>query len=100
MSELAKKEVEFNWTEDFDAGLIRLLLAYRLAEKSSGDPASRLVFEKRLARRFSNDLRALMDAHGPELAVDSDVAALVERTRQAHDGARVREERRMTGGAR
>jgi hypothetical protein len=91
------KEITFLWTPEFEVGLARLMLSYRIQLRPEGSIESEINFERRHARDFAQSLRTLMDASAPSLADDSDIAARMARLKTAHDGAQVREGARTKG---
>lgn len=92
------KEVTFNWTPNFEVGLARLMLRYRIQHRPEGSIETEIAFEKRHARDFATALRTLMAAHALTLADDSDIAEGISRMRLAHHGAAARDAARFGGG--
>lgn len=86
-----KKAIEFDWTEEFERRLVLILLDYRLSKKADSNPVSALRFEREHAQGFMQDLRSLMDQFAPSLAADSDITAVMDQMKAAHDGALSRE---------
>lgn len=93
----APKEITFSWNPEFEVGLAKLLLNYRIMNRPEGSVESSLNFERRTARDFARGLLTLMESLGPELADDSDIARRIASMRGAHDGALGREIARHGG---
>jgi len=91
-----KKSVEFDWNQQFERSLARMLITYRAARKEFlGTLEMQLAYERDGARDFMTKLRTLIDQHAPAVIQDSDVAEAVDAVEVAHDGARIREARRL-----
>lgn len=97
MSLKKKKRIEFDWTEDFERNLTKLLLAYRFEQKSEACALDTLQFERAHAAHFIQKLLTLIHSRAPELAGDSDITAALGRLKLAHDGAHQREIERYGG---